>query len=315
MVIKKIAGVEFTDTAIRAVEIYGSEKSHRIRALGNVGLTEGIIVDGVVVDVVAATAALSALFRKFSFKCKEVVFGVDNKYVLVRYADIEKTSEKNLSKDVSDQIQQFLPVDKNSVVTDYFPMDEFEDEDGVKKVKTLIVAAGKKMLKEYIEIFNGCKLSINEIDVNSIAIHRLLSLKDDDKKKTAIINFKKEMLNLLIMSDGKPILARNMVVDTSDALDDNDFVNEYLDNIKKNITSSLSYYNSITRDYIEVIYITGYGVWNENMVQFLRAATSAEIKVVNPFLNERNRTGTPEVSRPYEYAVAYALALRGLESD
>ena len=315
MIIKRMAGVEFTDSAVRVVEIYGSEKSHRITALGSVDLDEGVVVDGVISDPTAATAALSDLLRKFSIKAKEITFGVDNKYVLVRYADIERSGEKSLEKDVADQIQQFLPVDKNSVVTDYFPMDETEDEDSVKKVKTLIVAAGKKMLNEYIEVFKGCRLTINDIDVNTIAIHRLLSLKEDDKKGVALINFKKEMFNLLIVSGGKPILARNMVVDTSNTIGADDIVNECFEGIRKDITSSLAYYNSLTREYIDVIYITGYGVWNENMVQFLREATSAEIKVVNPFLNERNKTGTPEVSRPYEYAVPYVLAQRGLESD
>ena len=315
MIIKRIAGVEFTDSAVRAVEVYGSEKSHRITALGSVDLAEGIVVDGVITDPTAATAALADLLKKFSFKSKEVVFGVDNKYVLVRYADIERTSDKGLEKDVEEQIQQFLPVDKNSVVTDYFAMDESEDENGTKKVKTLIVAAGKKMLNEYIEVFKGNKLTINDIDVNTIAIHRLLPEKDDEKKGIALINFKREMFNLLILSGGKPLLARNMVVDTSNAIGEDDFVNEYFEGIKKDITSSLAYYNSLTREYIDIIYITGYGVWNENMVQFIREATSAEVKVINPFLNEHNRTGTPEVSRPYEFAVPYVLAQRGLESD
>ncbi len=36
MIIKRIAGVEFNDDTAKAVEIYGSEKSHKITALGNV---------------------------------------------------------------------------------------------------------------------------------------------------------------------------------------------------------------------------------------------------------------------------------------
>ena len=237
MIIKRMAGVEFTDSAIRAVEVYGSEKSHKITALGSVDLAEGTVVDGVITDPMAATAALTDLLKKFFFKSKEVVFGVDNKYVLVRYADIERVSEKGLEKDIENQIQQFLPVDKNSVVTDFHAMDENEDENGVKKVKTLIVAAGKKMLNEYIDVFKGCKLTINDIDVNTIAIHRLLSQKEDDKKGIALINFKKEMFNMLIVSNGKPLLARNMVVDTSNAIGEDDFVNEYFEGIRKDITS------------------------------------------------------------------------------
>ncbi len=51
------------------------------------------------------------------------------------------------------------------------------------------------------------------------------------------------------------------------------------------------------------------------MVQFLRETTKADVKVVNPFINEKNKSGTPDVPRPYEFAVAYALAQRGLESE
>ncbi len=69
----------------------------------------------------AAIAVLKELWKKYSFKTKEVIFGVDNKYVLVRYADIVRTADKKFQNDVEAQIQQFLPVDKNSVETDYFP--------------------------------------------------------------------------------------------------------------------------------------------------------------------------------------------------
>ena len=314
MIIKRIAGVEFTDNAIRAVEVNGSEKSHKITALGSVEINDGSIQDGVIVNVQSVTAALADLMRKFAFKTKEIIFGVDNKYVLVRYADIERKDEKDFSKDIESQILQFLPVDKNSVVTDYLPMDDYEDGEGVKKTKTLIVAAGKKMLNDYIQVFKDCRLRINDIDVSTLAMHRLVKV-DEKDKGIAIINFKREMFNILVINEGKPVLARNITVDTSNAFDEADFVNEYFKGIKKDITSSLAYYNSLTRDYIEKIYITGYGVWNENMVQFIKENTNAEVMVVNPFTNESNKSGTPQVSRPYEFAVAYALACRGLESD
>ena len=51
------------------------------------------------------------------------------------------------------------------------------------------------------------------------------------------------------------------------------------------------------------------------MTQFLRDTTKADVTVVNPFVNEKNRTGTPTVNRPYEFAVPYVLAQRGLESE
>ncbi|MBN2558741.1 MAG: pilus assembly protein PilM [Clostridia bacterium] len=315
MIIKRIAGVEFTDNMVRAVEIYGSEKSHRITAIGSVEISDNVITDGVLVNPEAAAAVLRELWKKFTFKSKEVIFGVDNKYVLVRYADIKKTDDKKFANDVDKQIQQFLPVDKNSVETDFLPLSESEGENGQKMTKTLIVAAGKKMLGDYIGVFKAAKLRLEDIDVNTLAIYRLLPDEIEKDKGTVMINFKRDLFNLLVVKDKQPLLARNIMIDTSSALNETEFVQEYFEAISKDIVSSLAYYNSITNGFIEKIYITGYGVWNEGMTQFLRETTKADVSVINPFTNAKNRTGTPTVSRPYEFAIAYALAQRGLESE
>ncbi len=55
------------------------------------------------------------------------------------------------------------------------------------------------------------------------------------------------MFNLLIVRDGQPLLARNIMIDTSSALNETEFVQEYFEAINKDIISSLAYYNSITR--------------------------------------------------------------------
>ncbi len=314
MIIKRIAGVEFNDNSAKAVEIYGTEKSHKITALGTVEITDNVITDGVLVNKEAAAAVLKELWKKNSIKTKDIIFGVDNKYVLVRYADITSDG-RNFGEDVERQIQQFLPVDRNSVEVDYLRLNETKEENGEKKTKTLLVAAGKKMIGDYIDVFKENKLTIEDIDINTLSIYRLLPENADKDTGVMIINFKKNLFNLLIVKDGQPILARNIAVDTSDALNETEFVQEYFEAINKDIISSLAYYNSITGNYIEKMYITGYGVWNEAMVQFLQENTKSEVRVINPFVNERNRTGTPNVPRPYEYAVAYSLALRGLESE
>lgn len=315
MIIKRIAGVEFNDGVVRAVELHGSEKSHRVTAIGTVDISDNVITEGVLVNNEAAIAVLKELWKKFSFKAKDIVFGVDNKYVLVRYADINNTDEKKFENDVKSQIQEFLPVDKNSVETDFLALSETEDEEGNKKTKTLIVAAGKKMLGDYISVFKSAKLRIEDIDINTLALCRLIPDDIDKEKGTVVINYKKEMMNLLILKNDQPLLARNIAIDTSNALNENEFVQEYLEAISKDIVSSMAYYNSITNDYVEKIFITGYGVWNESMTQFIRDTTKAEVTVVNPFINEKNKTGTPMVNRPYEFAIPYVLAQRGLESD
>lgn len=315
MIIKRIAGIDVNDNSAKVVEIYGSERSHRITALGTVDIADNVITDGVIVNKAAAAVSIKELWTVNSVKTKNLIFGVDNKYVLVRYADIKSDGGKSLKDDIEAQIQQFLPVDRNSVEVDYLPLSEVEGDEGNKKINTLLVAAGKKMLGDYIWIFKENKFNIEDIDVNTLSIYRLLPEGADNDKGVMMINFKKGLFNILIVKNGRPLFARNISIDTSGALNESEFIKEYFEAINKDIITSLAYYNSTTGNYIENIYITGYGVWNESMVQFLREKTRAEVKVINPFINAKNKSGTPNVPRPYEYALAYSLALRGLESE
>ena len=65
MIIKRIAGVEFNDGVLRAVELYGSEKSHKVAAIGTVDISDNVITDGVLVNNEAAIAVLKELWKKF----------------------------------------------------------------------------------------------------------------------------------------------------------------------------------------------------------------------------------------------------------
>jgi len=313
MLIKRVVGVEITDKFIRGVEILGSDKSHKITAVGFIELPQGIITDGVVQDVEKVAEQLQIFWKESGFKTKEVYYGIDNKYVLVRFADIPAEVDKNFKTVVMNQIQNFLPVEQKTVEIDYVPINREIKEDGSPNTKILVVAAGKKVIGESCTAFQKSGLELIDIDVNSIVISRLIPRGADDNKGVLLINFKKEMMNLLIMKNGLPLLARNITIDTNESLNENEFVKQYLDSISNDIINSLAYYNSETEEYIEKVFITGYGVWNEEMVHFIKETSKINVVAINPFVNEKNKGEQPKVSRPYEYGIAYALAMRGLE--
>lgn len=316
MFAKRVAGVEFCDNSIKVVELKGSEKSHKVISYGKIEMPDNIVSEGVILNKDAAAANLQRLWESESIRTKDIVFGVDNKYVLVRYADI-KSDGRNFKLDLEQQIQKFLPVNRNSVELDYVQLSKVKEETGEQTIKTMLVAGGKKMLNDYIEVFQKNKLNIKDIDVNTLAIHRVLPTDADKDNGVMIVNFKKILLNLLIVKDGQPLLARNIAIDIDSNPDEAEFMQDYYEAVNREIISSLAYYNSITGDYIEKIFVSGYGVSHESMVQSIQKDTKSDIRVVNPFVNEKNKTITPmhSVLRQYEYAVAYSLALKGLESE
>ncbi|MBN2852256.1 MAG: pilus assembly protein PilM [Clostridia bacterium] len=315
MLIKRVVGVEITDKFIRGVELLGTDKSHKIISVGIVDLPADAVVDGVILNVEKVSETIASLWNTAGFKTNEVYYGVDNKYVLVRFADIKAPVDKNFDSAVIAQAQNFLPVDQRTVEMDYVPLNSEIDSDGNSLTKTLIVAAGKKMIGDCCDAFKKCGLKLQDIEVNNIVMSRLLPIESEEDRGILLINFKKEMMNLLIIKDNKPLLARNINIDTNEAINENLFVQKYLESIGKDIVSSLAYYNSSTEEFIERVFISGYGVWNEEMVNFIKETAKTNVIAINPFKHSNNKGEYPEVSRPFEFAIAYSLALRGLESD
>lgn len=315
MIIKKMVGVEITDTEIRAVEMFGSIKSHKVLSVGSIALGEKIIEDGMILDMDKLSEAMIQLWRTYKIKSKDVFFGVDNKYVIVRYAEIPGIIDKNFKDKVSSQIQNFLPIDKNTVEIDFVPIDEIIGDSGERKVKTLVVAAGKKMINDYCQLFQNCGLRLEDIEVNNVVLSRNIPLNADKDKGILFMNFKKDIMNIYITKNDKPLLARNIAINTEGAVAEKDFISMYLSSIGDDLISSLEYYNSATEEYIDKIYITGYGVWNEEMVTFIRETSKINVEIINPFKHPNSKNPGLSVERPHEYSIAYALALRGLEGE
>ena len=315
MLMKKVVGIEITDKVIRGVEISGTEKSHKISTVGMIDLPKGIVVEGVIVDAEQVSSKLSELWNTVGFKSKDVYYGVDNKYVLVRFADIKTDDSTNFKTALLEQVQNFLPVDQKTVELDFVPLDKEVNEEGVQVTKTLIVAAGKKMIGDSCDVFKKGGLFLEDIEVNNIVISRLLPKGVDDNKGILLINFKKEIMNLLIIKNGKPMLARNIIIDIDSELQEEDFANKYLEKIGKDIVASLTYFSSTADEYIEKVFITGYGVWNEEMISFIKETSKTNVIAINPF-DRINKSGNKiNIARPYEFGVAYSLAMRGLEGD
>lgn len=315
MIIKRVVGLEITDNFIRGVELLGTDKSHKIAAVGIVELPEGAVIEGVISNMEIVGENLAKLWNNAGFKTKEAFYGVDNKYVLVRFAEVKAPLDKHFKEAVIAQVQNFLPVDQKTIEMDFIPLTSDISESGEATTKTLIVAAGKKMISDSCELFKKCGIRLEDIESNNIVFSRLIPEGTDESKGILLINFKKQMMNLLIVKDGKPMLARNIIIDTNKSLNDSEFVNQYLESIGKDIVSSLAYYNSATEEYIERVFVTGYGVWNEEMIAFIKETSKTDVIAINPFDNDKNKGEQPNVTRPFEFAISYSLALRGLESE
>ncbi len=316
---KSIAGLEISPAFIRAVELQKGKNKPRFKVAGSIPLPQGAIKDGSIEQPDVVSGAIKRLWTDSGIKTKDVLLGVNNQYVIVRIANMPKSKKDQWDKTIRYQAQEYLPVALTSVELDYMVIEE-EVSDNTNQMKVMLVAAGKNMIKEHMNVIESAGLRINDIDVSALALTKMLS--SVQKTGTGIVmNLCRDISVLLILSHGIPILVRNLNVNLSQYsnVDVNDFpenrMEELTELVSKDIISSLNYYhNNYPNSNVGSIYLSGMLSDNKNFITHMNDRLEIPTESINPFsVLNADQERIDKLKTPGEYVITTGLAIRGLE--
>ena len=317
---KKIAGLEISPGQIRVVELTKVSPKPKLINLGSVALPVDVIKDGLIKDPDVVSEALKKLWRETGIKTKDVLLGLNNQYVVVRVANMPKSDPSQRDKTIRYQAQEYLPVPVNSVELDYLVIDE--DLSGKpNEMKVMLVAGGKNMIQDHVNVIRKAGLRVMDIDVSALVLPKILT--SDQKTGTNIfVNLCRDISVLVIISNGRPVLVRNMSVKlskyfTTDSLDElkDEDISSMVQSMSGDIIASVNYYNdNYPGAYVNGIYMTGMLSQHERFIQTMNDDLGIHLTPVNPFeMLADSLNKTADIKNPGEYGIATGLAIRGLE--
>lgn len=324
---KSIAGIEIDSTEIRAVELGGTAGSPSLLASGRVPLPEGAVKDGKILKTQVVGEALFRLWTEAGIKTREVILGVSNQDVLMRFAFFPKVPPDKLDNMIKFQAQEFLPIPISEVELDYMVLGEVAGERG-PMLHVLLVAARRPMLNEFISALDMAQLNAEDIDASNLALMRLLP-QADRSKTVAMVNIYGKMAGIMMLSNGIPGLARMAVINTASkgslvspaeletftqsAASSEDGMNQ--SSLIGELKSSLAYFqNQMHYPTVEKILICGAATREVGLVEKLQNDIGLRIELIDPLRNfakisSKHFSGREAV----DYAICISLALRGLE--
>ncbi|MEG1846770.1 MAG: pilus assembly protein PilM, partial [Oscillospiraceae bacterium] len=209
--IKSVIGFEVDSTEIRAIEITRSGGAFSILACGKSPIAEGIIEEGFIRDADAFTIALSDLLQNGKFKATDVVVGVNNENVIMRYASFPQVPDDKLRNMVLLQAQEFIPIPVQEMEIDYVIAGNGVNDDEQPIVNVLLVAARRSMLEQLINIFSASKLQVNEIESSVLSMTRAAQ-KVAAGKNFALLNLTDDMLNFLVVKNDDISMVRSITI-------------------------------------------------------------------------------------------------------
>ena len=207
--------------------------SSRIKAVKLRKVDESLILDNFEVQLNTGDPKeiINSLITKFNIAKKKVNISVSGPRVILRYLTLTKMSEEELKSSVRFEAAKHIP----------FPIDQLDIDSNImreldsSRMLVLVAAAKKDFVESKIKLIEDAGLSIDVIDVDSLAFINMFNYLNAKNKiaeaiKTfALVNLGASMTSLSIIEGGIPTFNREIL------LGGNDFTRKISDHLNINL--------------------------------------------------------------------------------
>ena len=170
---KQIA-LDIGGSSLLALEVAGSSDRLKLKGCWEWPLSEGLVVDGEIVDGDLFARELRAFASQYKLRNRVVQVSVSNQKVIVRNVDMPDMTEEELRGAIEFQAQDYIPIPVEDAVMDFQIVGKSIGEDGATRQEVLLVAAQSGMIDTLHGAIKQAGLKVTGIDVSSMALVRSL---------------------------------------------------------------------------------------------------------------------------------------------
>jgi type IV pilus assembly protein PilM len=171
-------GLDIGSHAVRAAEVKIGAKRPTLQRYAQIELPAGAVADGEVVDATVVAAAIKRLWSSGKFSHKRVIVGVSSQRAIVRQADVPAMSDDELRTALKFEAQDLIPIPVEDAVLDFTTIDaglKGGDPSEPAKMRILLAAAQKDMVKSHLSALKGAGLRPVAVDLGSLALLRAVA--------------------------------------------------------------------------------------------------------------------------------------------
>lgn len=156
--------------------VQGQETGNRLKvtqwAVEKLG--PGVYENGLILDGQTLKHILTEMIKTNHFKVKNVALSIECTEIIKREMIIPKVDDEDQMDLIQYEVSQYLPIDINAYVLEYKVLENFI-EDGNSKLRILLGAIPKEIVKAHYELIASCGLNPAYMDMHSNALEKLVS--------------------------------------------------------------------------------------------------------------------------------------------
>jgi len=179
-------GIEFGGREVKAMVITKAKGGLMVTGTAIEPIPAGIMENGKIVkgDVLAGT--LAKVVEKTGSKQRQVVTAIPGEHVITRYLKLPQMRDNEVAQTLKWEAEKYIPISEADLVIEHINFGP--DGTGGNQLNILLVAVPKKVIYQYYEIFSLAGLELLAIDIEPLALWRLLFLQNADSEPVGLVD-------------------------------------------------------------------------------------------------------------------------------
>lgn len=329
---KSVLGIDIAGGGIKVVEFVNENGRARFRTFG---FTESEDSVAILANVPDSKQTLEKIFKEAHVQGGgSINAALPTQSVFSSIFTLPKMGKDEREKAIELQIQKMIstPISELEVESrELGGMDSFD--------RIFFTAASKKVVATYHDFFKTCKLTLNNLEIESLAIIRALIGKDQGNN--ILVDFGKTRTNIVLVEKGIPVMSRSIKTGSEDVTKKmatslnvslaqaevmkqnlKSFppgLGDFLNTVTTEVRYLINEWNAQNKQprVIDKVILTGGGARLAGMVQALADVLKMRVYLGDPWA----RVLYPQELRPIldqmgpRFTVAVGLALRSIEGQ
>jgi len=184
--------IDFGARSIKVAKIHKTSDGYELDNYGATLSPEGAIANGEIFNPIVVADVLSELLNDSGIRDRKAIIAITGQKVIVREIVFPLMEDKELLAGVMWEAPKYIPYDLDESIIDAEKVEEFEEKDGNKMMKILLVAAPKTTIQPYMEVLKKARILPKIVDVvssaNIRAFENHLSAKKEEEEESSIID-------------------------------------------------------------------------------------------------------------------------------
>lgn len=212
-------GIELTPERINVVRLSKKGQGYKLAEWRTAEVPEGIFQDGQILDAPAMAELIQSILNEHKIKIKTAACAIPGRETVTRLIPLPaELSPSELDSMIKEQeAGLYLPFPRDEAYVDYQKLDLFVDDDGIEKVRVLLVATRRDVADNFVNTFEQAELRLEVLEISSFALIRTIreQLRQfAPSEAVAIANIEFEGTEIAIAVDGVPQFSRTVPIGT-----------------------------------------------------------------------------------------------------